>query len=218
MEDANIAARVRRVSSFFGADSKPAEITSRRKLTKARPTIENGMKKPSFIMITAVLCALIIELFANGIFLLSKRFKHDVGQGDRTETLGKIWGADKSQIITRSESLVRNQLHPYLAYAPIPNQHFPTLNINDDGARGPDFRVKKLQGTTRIVLLGGSVAFGIGASDDEHTIAGYLGQLLNTDPIQKFEVINFGFKGYVTRQEVLLFITKVLRLDPDYVI
>ena len=60
-----------------------------------------------------------------------------------------------------------------------PNQHYPTLNINEYGFRGSEIQKEKPSDVYRIFVVGGSTAFGSGATSDETTIPGYLQEIIN---------------------------------------
>ena len=47
-----------------------------------------------------------------------------------------------------------------------PDQHYPTININSHGFRGPEFEVQKPEGTYRVFVIGGSSVYGAGNTDN----------------------------------------------------
>lgn len=102
--------------------------------------------------------------------------------------------------------------HPYLVYSNLPNQQDPHFQINSLGARGPEIGAK-IPGKRRIVLLGGSAAFGTGLDNDSQTLAQQLEIVLpNT------EVINAAVIGYQSRQELTAYVNKWGDMNPDVVI
>ena len=54
----------------------------------------------------------------------------------------------------------------------IPNQHYPNLNINGYGFRGPEIVKEKPDNTVRIFVVGGSTIYAIRALSDQQTIPG----------------------------------------------
>ena len=111
------------------------------------------------------------------------------------------------------------EAYPYVMHRTRPNQQFGTIHINALGFRGPEVAIKKPPGRVRIVLLGGSVVWGTGASSDAQTISAHLERRLNAGGSgRRFEVINAGDSGYVTAQEFITFWDRVLVLQPDWVI
>ncbi len=114
-------------------------------------------------------------------------------------------------------------LDPLLQYRPRPGltHDFPVPGrspvrwvTNSRGFRGPEFDAGREAGTSRIVILGDSVAFGY-FNPEAATIASFLREdLLRRAPA---EVINAGVPGYVSLQSLLLLQTEVLDWRPDLV-
>jgi len=98
----------------------------------------------------------------------------------------------------------------------VPNQHFPTININEHGLRGPEFSKQKPDNVYRIFLIGGSTVFGAGATSDKATIAGFLQQRFDAKnlPIH-VEVINAGIPFINSYEESRLVKEKYLEFEPD---
>jgi len=101
----------------------------------------------------------------------------------------------------------------------VPNQHFPTVNMNSHGFRGPEIFKEKPENVYRIFMLGGSTTFSIRAFSDQHTISGYLNQ--NFDEIEtskKIEVINAGIDAITSTDELQLVQSKIVKFSPDLII
>jgi lysophospholipase L1-like esterase len=111
---------------------------------------------------------------------------------------------------TRSGPL-KLALHPFLGYSNLPNQNTPHFSINNLGFRGSDIR-KDEKTTKRIIVVGGSTAFGTGLQHDDETFARHLEQLLNA------EVINAAVVGHASGQELVYLLTELVDLQPDLVI
>ena len=102
---------------------------------------------------------------------------------------------------------------------PLPNQHFPTMNINEYGFRGPEFLQEKSGDTYRVVVVGGSTTFAIRILSDDGSIPGHLQKnfdKLNLD--KKIEVINAGIDAQTSNDEIHLIKTKIVNLNPDLII
>jgi len=98
----------------------------------------------------------------------------------------------------------------------VPNQHFPTININEHGLRGPEFSKQKPDNTYRIFFVGGSSAFGTGATSEKATIAGFLQQKFDAENIPiHVEVINAGIPFINSYEESRLVKEKYLEFEPD---
>ena len=69
-----------------------------------------------------------------------------------------------------------------------PNQHSRTINSNEYGFRGREISMNKDDDTYRIIILGGSVAYGRFASSDEATISGNLEKMFSNNEIGRAHV------------------------------
>jgi len=101
----------------------------------------------------------------------------------------------------------------------IPNQHYPNLNINGYGFRGPEIVKEKPDNTFRIFVVGGSTTFSIQALSDQQTIPGHLQE--NFDKLQinkKIEVVNAGIPNIASTDELQLIQTKIVQFNPNLII
>jgi lysophospholipase L1-like esterase len=89
-------------------------------------------------------------------------------------------------------------------------------NINNAGFRGADFVLQKQADTTRIAILGDSVAYGYSVPL-EQTFARLLEKKLNENG-RHIEVLNFAVNGYSTIAELELYKTRVREYKPDVVL
>lgn len=93
----------------------------------------------------------------------------------------------------------------------------PTIELNEHRFRYGPLDETKPEGVKRIFILGGSVVFYGHAN--QTTIAGYLeAALRERHSSDAIEVINAGVTGYISDQELVLLVTKILDFDPDLVI
>lgn len=111
---------------------------------------------------------------------------------------------------------------PLIGFLPVPNQNLGHLRINSLGFRSENISFEKPRNVKRIILLGGSVAFGRTATSNENTIAYQLERELNTyitvNNRYRWDVINLAVPAGISLQELLV-LTKVgLRYEPDIVI
>ena len=111
---------------------------------------------------------------------------------------------------TRSGPL-KLALHPFVTYSNLPNQKTPHFSINNLGYRGGDIR-KDEKTKKRIIVVGGSTAFGTGLQNDDETFERHLEHLLNA------EVINAAVVGHASGQELVYLLTELVDLQPDLVI
>jgi lysophospholipase L1-like esterase len=116
--------------------------------------------------------------------------------------------------------------NPLIGYEPIPNfdtrgkslQYYSHHGIsNNMGFRDHNWEKRKPEDTTRIVLLGDSVAEGLWVEHSDDIFATKLSRLLKESG-KKIDLLNFAVSGYNTRQEIETFKEKALQFDPDVVL
>ena len=97
----------------------------------------------------------------------------------------------------------------------IPNQHYPTINVNSDGFRGNELQEEP---NYRIFVIGGSTTFGVGTMDNE-SIPSFLQQIINKNfGNDEIEVINAGIPKAYSYTENYLIKNKILDFEPDMLI
>lgn len=89
--------------------------------------------------------------------------------------------------------------------------------INNFGLRGEDITLEKPKGTMRILLVGDSFTFGVGAQDNE-TIPYYFEEIVKKKYSNDIEVINCGMGLLCTTLHYINIRDKYLQLSPDLVI
>jgi hypothetical protein len=110
----------------------------------------------------------------------------------------------------------------------------PTLCIDSNGfVSSQPLSIEKPEGTIRIFLLGGSALFGSGQSKPYDqifeypsgnysaalSIAGCLQRKLDSASVStKYEVINAACSGFTSKQSMALYLEKVHRFSPDFII
>lgn len=109
-------------------------------------------------------------------------------------------------------------MDPFAGYIMKPNQKFKNTVINKWGFRTRDFEEEKPAGVYRIIITGGSAAYGSNVFDDKDMFDRLLEAKLNAAGTRKFEVINTGTIAYISSQELGLFIHYLMRFKPDMVI
>jgi len=99
----------------------------------------------------------------------------------------------------------------------IPNQHFTTVNINNEGFRGTEINVSKTNNDYRIIIIGGSTVFGAGLGNDNQTIPYELNKKFK-EKFNNVEVINAGISSLTSFEELYHFKEKLIQLEPNLVI
>lgn len=102
-------------------------------------------------------------------------------------------------------------LHPFAIYTNLPNQQAEHFTIDHRGFRGNGSGIQH-SAKKRLVLVGGSTAFGTGLESDSETVASRLAQRLDA------EVINAAVIGHGSGQELAYLLTELVDLRPDMVL
>ena len=106
---------------------------------------------------------------------------------------------------------------PGLIYEIIPNQ----CGANSHGYFDNEYSYEKAPGTKRIVVIGDSIAQGLGLDQEGNDAFGKrLERQLNlgTEPTNKIEVIVLAVTGYSTSQELIILKEQALKYAPDLII
>jgi lysophospholipase L1-like esterase len=161
-----------------------------------------------------LLIYLCIEIFFNLIIKLKDFILYN--KKSRKEFLNREY----HKYVDRFESNV-----PLFKYLPVGMRLFNDedkisgVENNTFGFRSSEF-TKKEKSVIRIVLLGGSVAYGCGATSNDKTISGHLENILKKkfglNP--KIECFNLAQINNFLSQDLLIANTFFLKLKPDYVI
>lgn len=181
---------------------------------------------------------ILIELIAKIIYYYKFGFKHGEPMffEDRLNILGvnkqiayKILSlASKKEINKVKQAFppdISNKIQfdytPLLGFHPSPNQNLNNIQTNNEGFRTPSRTYKKPRNVKRVLILGGSAAFGVHATSNENTISYQLEKKLNKDSKdsdRRWEVINLSSPGFISFQELIIMTKTGLLYDPDYVI
>jgi hypothetical protein len=86
------------------------------------------------------------------------------------------------------------------------------VSVNQRGYRGRELAAPRRGDRTRVIVLGDSIAFGLGVSDEE-TFTSLLDARDND-----IEAANLAVSGYGPGQELLVLLQEGLRYDPDFVV
>ena len=107
--------------------------------------------------------------------------------------------------------------HPYSAWRSNPNQKLKTIQINRNGLRNRDL---DLQGHNleNCMLLGGSVAWGFGASNNDNILSYQIEKILMEKYNKKINVINFAEQMHSSHEELMTFISHLDEIKPKIVI
>ena len=105
----------------------------------------------------------------------------------------------------------------YLGFLSKPGLNLPTLRTNQLGFRDEPLAPRQ-PGEVRVLLLGGSASWGLGASSNDATVRGALERLLNERGGARYRVMSGAFLGYTSRQEMTVLTEFLDAFDPDIVV
>ncbi len=106
--------------------------------------------------------------------------------------------------------------HSLFDWRPFPNQRLPTVEINSFGLRSTaEFRGDSW---VRCAVIGGSFAWGFGASSNEHTPASQISTCLTKRTGRPVDVVSLADQNYCSIQEIKAFMFCVDEVQPDVVL
>lgn len=93
------------------------------------------------------------------------------------------------------------------------------VHLNNEGMRDRRFSIIKPEDTVRIAVLGDSFSFGSGIKEVNNTYPKLLEKKLNGLSYKyNYEVLNFGFPGENTGEEIRILKEKTLKYSPDAIV
>lgn len=106
--------------------------------------------------------------------------------------------------------------HPFSSWRSVPNQKLKTININENGFRSKS--LKNLRFKNNAVLLGGSVAWGFGATSNENIPSYLIEKILFEKYRLQYNVINLAEQMFTSFEELKIFMSTVDEINPKLVI
>jgi len=158
--------------------------------------------------------ALIISTFiAIEVYLHKKNSKGSIAPyqlSNYTHNGDQLWWRWGS---VENPNSLKLALAPYTIYKNSPDQRTPFFNTNSLGFRGSKEYSAVCEKQKRIIVVGGSAAFGHGLPNDKESFQSQIEQL-NT----QYEVINAGVGGFYSGQELTYIVTELVDYHPDLII
>lgn len=181
---------------------------------EGRPAPIRRSRKLLFAAIPALLAIAVLEL----VLRIGER-RNEGPSSDDTTTRYSLQVRTRGGVrLTRRWGTVELVLDPIRLYRTAPNIRARGISTNSRGFRGTrEYEKKKPPETRRIVLVGGSAAFGWGATDDAFAP----GALLEAELARAgrpAEVICAGCPAYTSMSEALSLSTELLDYEPDLVV
>jgi len=165
--------------------------------------------KRKLLIWTAIIAVLLIGLEIGG----RARMRRQAG-----EVFAIVPETSTGKRLSPRPGNIRVYADPYVVYRIRPNQQFKDCHINNHGFRGPDFETEKEDGVIRIVVTGGSAAFGSDVFDDDNIFTVIMNKRLDREGGTRFEVINGSAIAYNSANEFALFVHDLMRYEPDLVV
>lgn len=162
------------------------------------------MKKALFTIMAVIVMFVFLALIGEGFFRIYGLFDKNRGLKNSMGTLNK-----KYHHVFKPHSKFR-------LVSSKSGEYDVPVSINNFGFRGKDISLEKKPDTLRIMAIGDSFTFGVGAKDDE-TIPVLIEQGLNAKGI-KTEMINAGFGNYSPILHYLRLRDEYIEFKPDLVI
>ena len=172
-------------------------------------------KKILFSLIPVIILLLILEVAGRIVYPFGAEQRADIKvQRDNRKDMPHV----DHQVLHDIHAKKQKYL-PFLGWIGWPNYRSETIQINEMGLRDGPIEPRK-PGEYRVMVTGGSAAWGFGASHNRHTPTAVLEQRLNaTAPAGiSYRVINAAYPAWASRQELILFIEFVKLLRPDMVL
>ncbi len=148
----------------------------------------------------------------------------NISHADNLEIVSSANGISKKEALdkfTNNKAFEELRYKPYLGLFTKPNQKLVYANINKFGFQMKSKKIEKPFNVKRVIILGGSSAFGYGSFDENNNITNLLEKYLNNidnNNKYKWEVINLAFVASQTLSDLNLLNMSASVLKPDYVI
>ena len=120
------------------------------------------------------------------------------------------------KILKETKFLIKYIPNPFNGHRPLPNQKLSTIETNEKGWRSPS--LKKLRFKKNIVLLGGSAAWGFGATSNQNIPSYLIEEILLKKYQLEYNVINLAEQMYTSFEELQSFVSYADELNPSAVI
>jgi len=171
-----------------------------------------------FSLIPVIILLIILEITGRIIYPFdpAERAKMLAEKDPRRDI--PTWENASGQAILEDIFGMEKRYLSYLGFLGASNSSKTTFDINETGFRDSAIE-PRAPNEYRILLLGGSAAWGWGASANRHTISGALQEMLNEDSSGvSYRVMNGAYLAWTSLQERITLMEFYERFDPDLVI
>lgn len=121
-----------------------------------------------------------------------------------------------TQIFIDLKKNLKTSPHPFSSWRSIPNQKLKTISINENGFRSKSLKNPRFK--NNVLLLGGSVAWGFGATSNENIPSYLIEKILFEKYGLEYNVINIAEQMFTSFEELKVFMSTADELEPKLVI
>jgi hypothetical protein len=137
---------------------------------------------------------------------------------DHRRGLSYLGAGGDAQTLLRDFYLMEKRYLQFLGWLGAPNTRLSTVETNAQGFRDRAIEPRK-ESEYRILITGGSFAWGVGASGNAMSVAGRLESLLNQGGSRRpYRVMSGAFLGWSSQHEYVVVTELFDSFDPDFVI
>lgn len=173
-----------------------------------------GAKRVTSLILIPLSLLLLFLLLEGSTKIWLRRFASD----EQLTKYGTFEQNRKMRNALQQHLMFAYQPHRYIGYVPTPNYRQGKNYHNSLGYRGEDFSFEKLEGEFRVVCLGGSTTYTIGAEDPAQAYPAQLQNVLHEMGYSNVRVINSGAPGWTLYESMINFQLRILDLSPDLII
>ena len=180
--------------------------------------MQSKLKTLAFSLVPATLLLLALEVAGRLLYPFDEDKRAMIkAERDPRVTLSYFDRGPGAKAIIWDVNRMERRYLPFLGFLSKPGLELPTLRTNQLGFRDEPLSPRQ-PGEVRVLLLGGSTSWGIGASSNEATVRGVLERRLNERGSAKYRVMSGAFLGYTARQEMTVLTEFLEDFDPDIVV
>jgi hypothetical protein len=171
------------------------------------------------LTIAALALLAILEILGRILYPLTReaRSKREASR-DHRRRLSYLGAGGNAQTLLRDLYLMEKRYLPFLGWLGAPNVRLSTVETNAQGFRDRTIEPRK-DDEYRILITGGSFAWGVGASCSAMSVAGQLEGSLNQRGSERlYRVMSGAFLNWSSRHEYVVVTELFDGFDPDLVI